>query len=69
MIKIEEAMCAAVKEHRYLKSGNNKLNVEKPRTIIEVDTELEKAKDELFELLKENLELEIDTNMELQTSI
>ena len=45
MIKIEEAMCAAVKERRYLQSGNTEVNVAKPRTIVEVDTELEKAKD------------------------
>ena len=45
MRKIEEAMCAAVKERRYLKSGNTEVNVEKPRTIVEVATELEKAKD------------------------
>ena len=45
MKKIEEAMCAAVKERRYLKSGNTELNVAKPRTIVEVATELEKAKD------------------------
>ena len=45
MRKIEEAMCAAVKERRYLKSGNTELNVAKPRTIVEVATELEKAKD------------------------
>ena len=29
MKKIEEAMCAAVKERRYLKSGNTELNVAK----------------------------------------
>lgn len=45
MKKIEEAMCAAVKERRYLKSGNTELNVAKQRTIVEVATELEKAKD------------------------
>ena len=45
MIKIEEDMCAAVKERMYWKSVNTKLNVEKPRTIVEVATELEKAKD------------------------
>ena len=45
MRKIEEAMCAAVKERRYLKSGNTELNVAKQRTIVEVATELEKAKD------------------------
>lgn len=45
MRKIEEDMCAAVKERRYLKSGNTEVNVEKPRTIVEVATELEKAKD------------------------
>ena len=45
MRKVEEAMCSEVKEHRYLKSGNTKLNVEKSRTIVEVATELEKAKD------------------------
>ena len=45
MRKIEEAMCAAVKERRYWKSGNTEVNVEKPRTIVEVATELEKAKD------------------------
>lgn len=45
MRKIEEAMCAAVKERRYLKSGNTELNVAKHRTIVEVATELEKAKD------------------------
>lgn len=45
MIKIEEAMCAAVKESRYLKSGNTEVNVAKPRTIVDVATELKKAKD------------------------
>ena len=45
MRKIEEAMYAAVKERRYWKSGNTEVNVEKPRTIVEVATELEKAKD------------------------
>ena len=45
MRKIEEDMCAAVKERRYLKSGNTELNVAKQRTIVEVATELEKAKD------------------------
>ena len=45
MRKIKEAMCSEVKEHRYLKSGNTELNVEKPRTIVELATELEKAKD------------------------
>ena len=45
MRKIEEAMCAAVKERRYLKSGNTELNVAKQRTIVDVATELEKAKD------------------------
>ena len=45
MRKIEEAMCAAVKERMYLKSGNTELNVAKQRTIVEVATELEKAKD------------------------
>ena len=45
MRKIEEAMCAEVKERRYWKSGNTEVNVEKPRTIVEVATELEKAKD------------------------
>ena len=45
MRKIEEAMCAAVKERRYWKSGNTEVNVEKPRTIVDVATELEKAKD------------------------
>lgn len=45
MIKIEEAMCAAVKERMYWKSGNTEVNVEKPRTIVELATELEKAKD------------------------
>ena len=45
MKKIEEAMCSAVKERRYLKSGNTELNVAKQRTIVEVATELEKAKD------------------------
>lgn len=45
MRNIEEAMCAAVKERRYLQSGNTELNVAKPRTIVEVATELEKAKD------------------------
>ena len=45
MRKIEEAMCAAVKERRYLKSGNTEVNIAKPRTIVDVDTELEKAKD------------------------
>ena len=45
MIKIEEDMCAAVKERRYWKSDNTEVNVEKPRTIVEVATELEKAKD------------------------
>ena len=45
MRKIKEAMCAEVKERRNLKSGNTEVNVEKPRTIVEVATELEKAKD------------------------
>lgn len=45
MRKIEEAMCAAVKERMYLKSGNTELNVAKQRTIVEVANELEKAKD------------------------
>lgn len=45
MRKIEEAICAAVKERRYLQSGNTEVNVEKPHTIVDVATELEKAKD------------------------
>ena len=45
MRKIEYDMCAAVKERMYWKSCNTKLNVKKPRTIVEVATELEKAKD------------------------
>ena len=46
MRKIEEARCAAVvKERMYCKSGNTEVNVEKPRTIVEVATELEKAKE------------------------
>ena len=45
MRKIKEARCAAVKERRCLKSGNTELNVAKPRTIVDVATELEKAKD------------------------
>lgn len=45
MRKIEVTMCAAVKERMYWKSCNTKLNVAKPRTIVEVATELEKAKD------------------------
>ena len=45
MRKIKEAMCSEVKEYRYLKSGNTKLNVEKSRTIVEVATDLEKAKE------------------------
>lgn len=45
MRKVKEAMCAEVKERRYWKSGNTEVNVEKPRTIVEVATELEKAKD------------------------
>ena len=45
MRKIEEAMCAAVKERMYWESGNTEVNVEKPSTIVEVATELEKAKD------------------------
>ena len=45
MRKIKEAMCSEVKERMYWKSGNIKLNVAKPRTIVEVATELEKAKD------------------------
>ena len=46
MRKVKEAMCAEVKERRYCKSGNTEVNVEKPRTIVEVATELEKAKEE-----------------------
>ena len=47
MRKIEEARCAAVKERMYCKSGNTEVevNVEKPRTMVEVATELEKAKE------------------------
>lgn len=45
MRKIEEAMCAAVKERMYWKSGNTEVNVAKPRTIVEVATELEKTND------------------------
>ena len=45
MRKVKEDMCAAVKERRYWKSGNTEVNVEKPRTIVEVATELKKAKD------------------------
>lgn len=45
MRKIEEDMCAAVKERMYWKSGNTEVNVAKPRTIFDVATELEKAKD------------------------
>lgn len=45
MINIEEAMCAEVKERRYLKSGNTEVNLANPPTIVEVATELEKAKD------------------------
>ena len=45
MRKIKEARCAAVKERRCLKSGNTEVNVAKPRTIVDVATELEKAKD------------------------
>lgn len=45
MRKIEEDMCAAVKERMYCKSGNTEVNVAKPRTIVEVATELEKAND------------------------
>ena len=47
MRKVKEAMCAEVKERRYWKSGNTEVNVAKPRTIVEVATELEKAKDEV----------------------
>ena len=45
MRKVKEARCAAVKERRYCKSCNTEVNVAKPRTIVEVATELEKAKD------------------------
>lgn len=45
MRKIEVTMCADVKERRYCKSGNTEVNVEKPRTIVDAATELEKAKD------------------------
>ena len=38
-------MCTAVKESMYWKSGNTEVNVAKPRTIVELATELEKAKD------------------------
>ena len=34
-----------IKERRCLKSGNTEVNVAKPRTIVYVATELEKAKD------------------------
>lgn len=45
MRKVKEAMCAEVKERMYWKSGNTEVNVAKPRTIVEVATELGKAKD------------------------
>lgn len=45
MRKVKEAMCAEVKERMYWKSCNTEVNVAKPRTIVEVATELEKAKD------------------------
>lgn len=45
MRKVKEAMCAEVKERMCWKSGNTEVNVAKPRTIVEVATELEKAKD------------------------
>ena len=45
MRKIKEARCAAVKERRCLKSGNTEVNVANPRTIVDVATELGKAKD------------------------
>ena len=45
MRKIEKQMVTSIKARKNFKSGNTKLNVENPRTIVEVATELEKAKD------------------------
>ena len=45
MRQIEKQMVAAIKARKNFKSGNTEVNVAKPRTIVEVATELEKAKD------------------------